>query len=817
MGRVLESASGSASDAVHLEAVLECCLGLLDEGYSTECLELLERAASRLAPLGGSDLLRLNSVRVRALFSLGRNEQCVREARLAREEQVGALRAEPKAATLLLIYEGAALGRTLRLQEAQDLLSSVRRDLLREPDSALLASCCFFLSALRIKTADWSGARELALETVVSATRADDKFWSGSGHLHVAIAERGRCRWIIAVEAATQARELFIAIGNAHQEAHARRTLAITQWKRGKLAEAHTEATACVEQASTSGHRVNHQYALELRALIEVHQGAFDAALADLKSARAELEPGETSRPALLSLEYLGDVHLEQARAESALEHYEQVWPRALALVPRGDIVAELRRRIAECHLLLGRPAKAVEWCEGSLEHCQELGDRYEEAATYRVLALAHAALGHHDQAKAAFDRGFAIYEEIETPYEWGKLWMAYGDWLRADDSGNYRNLSAAHEAYRVAIDHFEGMGAEYRLSQARARLEALDAQVQNDGEALVPAHGKVRPVRRPRHSAEVLRLSQWAFDSYGMVTRSRPLLDMLVELDAVAKSNLPVMVLGESGTGKELIAQGVHKLSGCIGRMVALNCSAIPASMLESEVFGHVKGSFTNALADKQGLFEVADRGTIFLDEIGEMSPDLQAKLLRVLELGIVRRIGGTEDVQVRSRVVAATNRDRLAMQTGQGFRSDLYYRLAHAVYELPPLRQRGDDTELLVEHFLRHFNAEHHKSVSLSKSARERLVTHPWPGNIRQLRSVLEKMVVSARPDATLTPRQVPLDESTTPATGMMAELDAEEARRIRKALADANNIKTAAAEILGISRTTLLGKMKRLGIEG
>ncbi|MBK7368096.1 MAG: sigma 54-interacting transcriptional regulator, partial [Candidatus Eisenbacteria bacterium] len=592
--------------------------------------------------------------------------------------------------------------------------------------------------------------------------------------------------------------------------------LAITQWKRGKLAEALEEATACVEQGESSGHLINLQYAHLLRTVIQTHAGAFDGSLADLRSVRSELEPGDSSRPALLAIEYMGDVFLEQGRGDQALEQYEAVWPRALALVPRGDIVAELRHRMAECHFLAGKHAKAVEWCEGSLEHARELGDRYEEAATYRVLAMAQAALGQHELARKAFDQGFTLYDEIETPYEWGKLWLAYGDWLVAESSGAYRNLSAAHEAYRVAIDHFEGMGAEYRLSQARARLEALDALVKNDGEELASPRAKVRPVRRPRHSAETLRKAQWVLETYGIVTRNRSMLDMLTELEAVAKSDLPVMVLGESGTGKELIAQGVHKLSGRVGRMVALNCSAIPASMLESEIFGHVKGAFTNAIVDKPGLFEVADGGTIFLDEIGEMAPDLQAKLLRVLELGVVRRIGGTDDIRVRSRVVAATNRDRSAMQNGQGFRSDLYYRLAHAVYELPGLRTRGDDIELLVEHFLAVFNREHGKTATLTPSARERLCDYPWPGNIRQLRAVVEKMVVAAPSDGKLTPRDVPLEDAGKVPTGMMAELDAEEARRIRKALSDANGIKTAAAEILGISRTTLLGKMKRLGIE-
>jgi transcriptional regulator with PAS, ATPase and Fis domain len=264
--------------------------------------------------------------------------------------------------------------------------------------------------------------------------------------------------------------------------------------------------------------------------------------------------------------------------------------------------------------------------------------------------------------------------------------------------------------------------------------------------------------------SAELLRRSQWAFDTFGTVTRSAHLLGMLEEVASVAVSNLPVLILGESGTGKELVAHGVHALSGRTGEFVAINCSAVPEAMLEGEFFGYMRGSFTNAVADKPGLLEVAHEGTVFLDEIGEMSVDLQAKLLRFLETGSLRRVGATRDTNVETRIVAATNRDRAGLQGGNGFRSDLYYRLAHAVYELPPLRERGDDVELLLDHFLEHFSRENGRAVRLTPAVRSRLLGHPWPGNVRELRSVVNKLVVSARPDGVVTPRELPPLEAAT-----------------------------------------------------
>jgi DNA-binding NtrC family response regulator len=518
-----------------------------------------------------------------------------------------------------------------------------------------------------------------------------------------------------------------------------------------------------------------------------------------------------------LTTEYLGDVELEQGNAAMAVAHFAPALVQALALVPRGDVVAELRRRIAECHFLLGDSKIALAQAQEALTHCREIHERYDEAATHRIIALAHAALGNHAEAKKAFDAGFAEYDEIETPYEWGKLWMAYGDWLLADTSDSYRNLSAAREAYVAAIDHFEGMGAEFKLGQARDKLAALDETMRLENETYAPTHSKVRPARRPRHSAELLRRSQWALDTFGLVTRSGPLLDMLQEIARVAASDLPVLILGDSGTGKELVAKGVHMLSGRTGEFLAINCSAVPEAMLEGEFFGYMKGSFTNAVADKPGLFEVAHEGTVFLDEIGEMSADLQAKLLRFLESGTLRRVGATRDQEVDTRIVAATNRERSALQSGNGFRSDLYYRLAHAVYELPPLRARGDDVDLLIDHFLSVFNRANDKRTRVSPAARSKMLQHSWPGNVRELQAMIHKLVVAALPDAVFTPRDLPAMDDAGTGNDFLGETNANEKKRIIAALEQAHFVKAEAANILRISRTTLLSKMKRLGVEG
>lgn len=655
----------------------------------------------------------------------------------------------------------------------------------------------------------------MAVEAWALARRSGSAYWEAMSNMSLLILERQACRWAPAEDAAQAALRGFGLVGNLHQSSQTRRNLAITQWKRGKLTEALATLAASVAEAQEAGTRLQLTYSHMLDALIRIHLGEHEQARKILEGIRAGQKPGDDARSKMLVLEYLGDVDLEQGRPEPALALYRESLTQALALVPRGDVVAELRRRIAECHLLMGRAAEAREEAAAALDICREIHERYDEAATYRVLALACAKLGQPAEAKKHFAAGFATFDEIETPYEWGKLWMSYGDWLATETAPGQGNLSHALEAYRSAAEHFERLGARSRLAEARARLEAHEARMRAENEPYVPSELRPRPARRPKVSAELARRSQWAMDTFGMVTRSEGILEMLEDIARVAVTDLPVLVLGESGTGKELVAQGVHRLSGRVGEFLAVNASAVPESMLESEFFGHVKGSFTNALADKQGLFEAAHEGTIFLDEIGEMSVDLQAKLLRYLESGVMRRVGGTRDIRVDSRVVAATNRSREAMQKGEGFRSDLYYRLAHAVYTLPPLRQRGDDVELLLEHFLAEFNRAGHRRVRLSDAARARLLGHGWPGNVRQLRAVVQKMVLSAPHEGPLTPRDVPLDEAATAPTSLVEELDARERASIESALREAKGNKTRAAEILALRRTSLITKMKRLGL--
>src|SRR6202167_5366522 len=231
-----------------------------------------------------------------------------------------------------------------------------------------------------------------------------------------------------------------------------------------------------------------------------------------------------------------------------------------------------------------------------------------------------------------------------------------------------------------------------------------------------------------------------------GLIGSSRKLRAVLDEINIVAPSDCAVLIQGETGTGKEVIAQAIHEASPRRkNRFVALNCAAIPSALLESELFGHERGAFTGAVAQTMGRFQAADRGTLFLDEIGDLPLELQPKLLRALQEKQFERLGGSRPFQVDVRLIAATNQDLWGMVQEKKFRADLYYRLNVFPITLPPLRERGDDVRLLVEHFVRKFANRHGKAVTqIPEDVIEALERHDWPGNIRELQNFIERAVI-------------------------------------------------------------------------
>ncbi|MEN3340086.1 MAG: hypothetical protein V7647_3762 [Acidobacteriota bacterium] len=313
-----------------------------------------------------------------------------------------------------------------------------------------------------------------------------------------------------------------------------------------------------------------------------------------------------------------------------------------------------------------------------------------------------------------------------------------------------------------------------------------------------------------------------------GLVGQSRVMRDLFHLLETVAATSSTVLITGETGTGKELAARAIHHASPRrASRFVAINCSAIPETLLEAELFGHVRGAFTGAVATRQGRLEQAHKGTLFLDEIGTMSPALQAKLLRVLQEREFERVGDSHTVKIDVRVIAATHSDLTRMVAEGTFREDLFYRLNVIPVQLPALRERREDVPLLVQHFLQKLATEAGRGhITVSQDALRRLMAYHWPGNVRQLENIVERALAFNHGRSQLDVQDLPVEIQSGPAPVDSSEvwfpddgLDFEryiegiELSLIRRSLERTQGNKRQAAKLLNLKRTTLIEKLKRL----
>src|SRR5258708_362649 len=353
--------------------------------------------------------------------------------------------------------------------------------------------------------------------------------------------------------------------------------------------------------------------------------------------------------------------------------------------------------------------------------------------------------------------------------------------------------------SYAVAFNEVEG--------ESRGRSLRICRTTNNASESYIALDQYLEPQRAAQDIGN-------GFD--GIVRTSPALREVLDQIQTVAPTDSTVLIEGETGTGKELIAHAIHMLSRRRDRpFVKLNCAAIPAGLLESELFGHEKGAFTGAVAQKLGRFEAANGGTLFLDEIGDMPLELQAKVLRVVQEQEFERLGSTHSRRVNVRVVAATNQDLAKMVAEKLFRMDLYYRINVFPIALPPLRRRQEDIPMLVAHFVKKHAERMAKRIGkMTSDSMDALVRYPWPGNIRELQNIIERAVILTNDDV-LQLASLPSNAtvSTEPVTLQEAERD-----HILNALRQSNWVvggAAGAAARLGVKRTTLISMMRRRGV--
>jgi two-component system NtrC family response regulator len=371
--------------------------------------------------------------------------------------------------------------------------------------------------------------------------------------------------------------------------------------------------------------------------------------------------------------------------------------------------------------------------------------------------------------------------------------------------------IMTAYGTIETAVSAVKAGAADYlakplNLDELLHRIHQIQ-----DRRRLLTENRELRAALAERHRVE------------GIIGESGAMQEVLSVVRRVAPSDATVLIRGESGTGKELIAKALHYARPRAARpLVKVNCAALAESLLEAELFGHEKGAFTGAVTARKGRFELADGGSLFLDEIGDLPPHLQVKLLRVLQEREFERVGSSRPVKVDVRLLAATHRNLEALVRDGRFRDDLYYRINVVTIPLPPLRERREDLPLLIDHFLRAFADKNAKSIrGLTREAHEALLRYDYPGNVRELENLIERAIVLTRDDVIgLTDLPLTLDpQATEPegGPGLVAAVEGLERRMIREALAKADGVQTRAAELLGIGERVLRYKLKKYGLSG
>ncbi|MEZ5357930.1 MAG: sigma 54-interacting transcriptional regulator [Candidatus Zixiibacteriota bacterium] len=478
------------------------------------------------------------------------------------------------------------------------------------------------------------------------------------------------------------------------------------------------------------------------------------------------IEDHQESRRGAIYYENLGWIHLLAEEYQPALEALQQGLSISLEIAPKSDLVSQIKRRIADAYFGLKQYDKAKQFADEALQVSEHLNERVEIAACWRVFAQLDAIAGKEQSAREWFAKAIEMFAMIESNYD-----LAVTRYTAAT-SGLYRNGERQALLY-MARKYFETEEVAYFV-------EKVDRELPGHKVAAPPAGSTKTP----------------------MIAVSKTMKDNLEMAANIANSPMSILLLGPTGTGKDQLARYIHELSGLTGDFVSINISAIPNDMIEAELFGHGKGAFTGATGERIGLIEQANGGTLFLNEIADATPQMQAKLLDVLERNSLRRLGENAERTVSFRLLSATNADLKERVGNNLFRPDLYQRLRHVEIHLPPLSERIDDIAPLTEHFLHRADL----SVNGNSEAFARLVTglenRDWPGNVRELKAELEKLIVLCERDI------------AKMADRVMADYVPERERLAALLERHAWN-RSAVARELGIGESSVRSKINRYGL--
>jgi transcriptional regulator with PAS, ATPase and Fis domain len=619
-----------------------------------------------------------------------------------------------------------------------------------------------------------------------------------------------------------KALESFGLDGKLFKVGTTQRMLAILAYRKGQYAEARKRLSVARECFIGCSERMSLIDCLIAEARISMFEGAYPAARDILAGTLQKCEKMGYQRGLALSAEFLGEVSYCLAAHVDALRYLARAEKSALQITPTGDIAVEVYRRLGDVYIALGKLDEADAALSKALTRAEHLQDRYEMGTILRAQGLLASRRGDLDLARSHFNEAIATLTVMKERFELGRTYLAaageceaWGSSARASRDICEALVDEAQTHAIEAMHLFSSLGIASRVQECRELIQRL-GQKSSDREGSRQCH--------PVHFNK-----RWLVDDV-LVAKSSHMLGIVSRVRELAPTGISVVVTGETGTGKEMVARLLHKLSDRAGGpFVAVNCASVPESVFESELFGHRRGSFTGAIADKIGLMEQASGGTLFLDEISELPNRQQAKLLRALQEGAIRRIGDTRMRAIDVRIVSASNVDVESLVDSGRLRNDFYYRIAGQVIGLQPLRRRPNDTIALFAYFMGRTSIDYEVEEDVLKL----LAEYPWPGNVRELINVTNALMLVGGRSKTIRACDLPAKirdfaKSESDLGSLRSGLadrrgrkrptsnstdDSAERALILSILDRYSGNRSAVARDLGVSRSTLYRRMREL----
>jgi len=556
-----------------------------------------------------------------------------------------------------------------------------------------------------------------------------------------------------------------------------------------------------------------------------------DSARTYFEKALKLIEKNNLPRELAIYHEYSGELAFIEGNYLEAEVHYQKVLEIAEKISPQGDLFNQGQRLMAELKLAQGEYTRALKAASSSLEVSLQLEDQLEQGAVYRIKAQIYDALREEDKAQKFLSRALETFKEIKNNFELGKTYLAAGELKCIDNFTQLKFLSKAE-------DLFGELKLNYFLGSTYLKLATHLYQQQEEGKALLFLQEAEKIFKEASYGTDLKaclflknqierKISQdktkKAIQTYtfeNIVTKNHKLKEILDIVKQFKDTDLSILIEGETGVGKDLLAQIIHYQSKRGNhKFVAVNCAAIPETLLENQLFGYQKGAYTGADKDKPGLIELADGGTFYLDEIAEAPLSIQVKLLRVLETKEVYRLGDNEGKKIDVRFIASTNRE-IGKAIAEGkFREDLYYRLAGLNLKLPALRERKEDIPHLIGYFLAEVGLD--LSFLENKDIYQGFLEYDWPGNIRELENEIKKtlVLIDWKDDKVFNILQEKLKNLTkrhSKATSLAEKVEEFEKNLILEALRATGGVKSRAARLLNIPESTLRHKVEAYHLE-